>query len=81
MNIPTRERRSLWLRVVLLLATTAFAATAHAQGLKVILLGTGYADPRMDRFGLSILVEAGNEKLLFGCLLRRVVSSQSTVNS
>ena len=31
------------------------------------LLGTGSPDLRMDRFGPSILVEAGNQKLLFDC--------------
>jgi ribonuclease Z len=39
----------------------------HAQKLKVTLLGTGNPEPRMDRFGPSILVEAGHEKLLFDC--------------
>ena len=38
---------------------------AHAQGLKVTLLGTGDPTPRIDRFGPSTLVEAGTEKLLF----------------
>jgi ribonuclease Z len=28
-------------------------------------LGTGLPQPRMDRLGPSILVEAGNEKVLF----------------
>jgi ribonuclease Z len=68
MNITTREHRNFWLKFVLLLAaTTAFAVTAPAQDIKVTLLGTGYPRPRMDRFGPSILVEAGNEKLLFDC--------------
>lgn len=44
-----------------------FAACVDAQGLKVTLLGTGSPNPRIDRFGPSILVEAGNEKLLFDC--------------
>jgi len=35
---------------------------------KVTLLGTGFLpSPRMDRFGPSILVEAGGEKLVFDC--------------
>lgn len=38
---------------------------ASAQSLKVTLLGTGDPDPLMERFGPSILVEAGNEKLIF----------------
>src|SRR5258708_8224852 len=45
----------------------ALAACAPAQGFKVTLLGTGTPLPRMDRFGPSILVEAGKEKLLFDC--------------
>ncbi|MGZ4842453.1 MAG: MBL fold metallo-hydrolase [Candidatus Angelobacter sp.] len=45
----------------------AMAACASAQGIKVTLLGTGSPLPRMDRFGPSILVEAGTEKLLFDC--------------
>lgn len=31
------------------------------------LLGTGSPEPRMDRFGPSILIEAGKQKLLFDC--------------
>jgi ribonuclease Z len=38
-----------------------------AQALKVTLLGTGNPRPRIDRFGPSILVEAGKETLLFDC--------------
>ena len=41
------------------------AHSAHAQSLKVTLLGTGDPTPRIDRFGPSTLVEAGTEKLLF----------------
>lgn len=41
---------------------------------KVTLLGTGYPEPRIDRFGASTLVQAGNTYLLFdagrGCLIR-----------
>jgi ribonuclease Z len=43
------------------------ALQAPAQTLKVTLLGTGSPQPRMDRFGPSILVEAGEKKLLFDC--------------
>ena len=39
----------------------------QAQTIKVTLLGTGSPHPRMTRFGPSILVEAGEEKLLFDC--------------
>jgi ribonuclease Z len=42
--------------------------------IKVTLLGTGTPQPLMDRFGPSILVQAGSENLLFdagrGCLQR-----------
>jgi hypothetical protein len=53
--------------VLLMLAVAAFSLPVLGQNLKVTLLGTGYPDPRMDRFGPSILVEAGKEKLLFDC--------------
>ena len=44
-----------------LLASTS----VPAQNIRVTLLGTGSPMPRMDRFGPGILVEAGEEKLLF----------------
>ncbi len=40
---------------------------AYGQDLRVSLLGTGFVQPAMDRFGPSTLVEAGGEKLLFDC--------------
>jgi len=43
------------------------ASLASGQSIKVTLLGTGYPRPVMSRFGPSILVEAGSEKLLFDC--------------
>ena len=44
----------------IVLALTAFApANAAGQEIKVTLLGTGCPPPVMDRFGPSILVEAG----------------------
>src|SRR2546423_1355020 len=46
----------------------------NARIIKVTLLGTGTPQPLMERFGPSILVQAGNENLLFdagrGCLQR-----------
>ena len=45
----------------------ALAATSYAQDFKVTLLGTGNPRPVISRFGPSILVEAGKEKLLFDC--------------
>src|SRR5579863_1936023 len=50
-----------------LIVVVVFAATSRAQHLKVTLLGTGNPRPVMSRFGPSILVEAGKEKLLFDC--------------
>jgi len=64
-----RSRRGLWLRSVPLLTAfiVSLAGPAHSQNLKVTLLGTGYPRPVMERFGPSILIEAGKEKLLFDC--------------
>jgi ribonuclease Z len=57
-----------WTKVASSLAfAVALAATASAQDFKVTLLGTGNPRPVMSRFGPSILVEAGKEKLLFDC--------------
>ena len=53
--------------LLLLISSAALALAAPAQNLKVTLLGTGSPQPRMDRFGPSILVEAGEKKLLFDC--------------
>ena len=48
------------------MALVACAATvAHGQDIRVTLLGTGSPAPVMNRFGPSILVEAGGQKLLF----------------
>jgi ribonuclease Z len=51
----------------LLLVFAVLCATVHAQDIKVTLLGTGAPRPVMSRFGPSILVEAGKEKLIFDC--------------
>ena len=60
--------KGLWLRAIsVLIAAIAFAAPVSSQNLKVTLLGTGAPPPVMERFGPSILVEAGKEKLLFDC--------------
>jgi ribonuclease Z len=43
-------------------------ASSDGSTLKVIILGSGGGPPvNLQRFGISILVEAGNEKLLFDC--------------
>ena len=65
MKIPMHRQR--WASVLLLLASTVLAGSGFAQDFKVTLLGTGSPRPGMDRFGPSILVEAGKEKLLFDC--------------
>ena len=64
-----RSRRGLWLRSVPLLTAfiVSLAGPAYSQNLKVTLLGTGYPRPVMERFGPTILIEAGKEKLLFDC--------------
>jgi ribonuclease Z len=50
----------------IVLALTALGpATAAGQEIKVTLLGTGCPPPVMDRFGPSILVEAGGGKFVF----------------
>lgn len=66
MNVAASPR-SWWRSLLLVLASVAFAGSTSAQVLNVTLLGTGSPQPRMDRFGPSILVEAGNQKLLFDC--------------
>ena len=38
---------------------------SSAQNLRVVLLGTGNPQPRIERFSAGILVEAGDEKMLF----------------
>ncbi|MGA7380124.1 MAG: MBL fold metallo-hydrolase [Terriglobales bacterium] len=45
----------------------ALVGTLSGQDFKVTLLGTGNPRPVMSRFGPSILVEAGKEKLVFDC--------------
>ncbi|KAA9036407.1 MBL fold metallo-hydrolase [Ginsengibacter hankyongi] len=55
--------------------------------MKVTLLGTGTPQPIMERFGASILVQAGSETLLFdagrGCLqrLRQINISYDKINA
>jgi ribonuclease Z len=55
------------LLAVTLLSTLTLAQNAPKHSLKVTLLGTGTPRPVMQRFGPSILVEAGGQKLLFDC--------------
>jgi ribonuclease Z len=68
MNSAPRHHSHFWLKLLVLLgALIVFGDTGQAQNFKVTLLGTGYPQPRMDRFGPSTLVEAGSEKFLFDC--------------
>jgi ribonuclease Z len=53
--------------ITLLVSGFAFASAAPGQNFKVTLLGTGSPEPRMDRFGPGVLVEAGKKILLFDC--------------
>ena len=63
-----RYRWFLWPKPTLTVVfVTAFVFIAFAQDFKVTLLGTGNPRPVMSRFGPSILVEAGKEKLVFDC--------------
>lgn len=61
--------------------------TKDSLVIKVTLLGTGTPQPIMERFGSSILVQAGNEILLFdagrGCLqrLRQINISYDKINA
>ena len=66
MNISA-SKNPWWTAMLLLLASAGLVGSARGQDLKVTLLGTGSPQPKMDRFGASILVEAGKEKLLFDC--------------
>jgi ribonuclease Z len=54
-------------RLLPLISLIALVATSPAQDLKVTFLGTGYPRPVIERFGPSLLVEAGKQKLLFDC--------------
>lgn len=50
---------------IVLLVITFAPATVQGQEIKVALLGTGCPPAVMNRFGPSILVEAGGQKFLF----------------
>jgi len=56
-----------WLRLALALGCLSSGRPLPAQDsvFRVTLLGTGTPRPSMERFGPSILVEAGTQKLLF----------------
>src|SRR6266571_3847184 len=65
MNQVLAQMRIAILPTVILAA--CLSAGSYGQALKVTLLGTGNPRPRVDRFGPSILVEAGKQVLLFDC--------------
>ncbi|MEP7067027.1 MAG: MBL fold metallo-hydrolase [Gemmatimonadota bacterium] len=72
MHLSFVHHRNTLAAVCLLLAFAGAAPHTHAQApaipaneIRVTLLGTGTPRPFMDRFGPSILVEAGKEKLIF----------------
>src|SRR5512143_317822 len=50
---------------VTLSAASPYLAHAQTPGIQVTLLGTGSPRPSLERFGPSILVEAGTQKFLF----------------
>lgn len=53
---------------ILLLFGVVVVSFANAQSpIKITLLGTGAPVPSIERFGPSILVEAGGQRLLFDC--------------
>jgi ribonuclease Z len=53
---------------ILLLFLFVVVLSIHAQSpFKITLLGTGAPDPSIERFGPSILIEAGGQKLLIDC--------------
>ena len=57
------RRNAVWLFVV----ACSLASAAVARNFTVTLLGTGNPRPTPKRFGPSILVQAGGQKLLFDC--------------
>ncbi len=57
--------RRMFCGAVALALAGAVSASASDQSMRVTLLGTGCPPAVMHRFGPSILVEAGDKKLLF----------------
>ena len=57
---------AIFYRLILIVVCVIFLDLGvRAQTIKVTLLGTGAPAPVMDRFGPSILIEAGDQKLIF----------------
>ena len=67
MHLLRWSRRALLMWTSYLLIVVASCSHSFAQSIKVTLLGTGNPRPSMSRFGPSILVEAGKQKLIFDC--------------
>jgi ribonuclease Z len=53
--------------LLLVLLHLTFSTVGFSQALTVTLLGTGNPRPAIERFGPSILVQAGGQNLLFDC--------------
>jgi len=70
------SRKVIW---IAMLVVACASGAARCQEVRVTLLGTGTPAPVMNRFGPSILVEAGGQKFLFDAgrgSLQRLVQSQ-----
>ncbi len=67
MNTASRVSRLLGILALVLTAQLLPAQSASGPAIRITLLGTGNPRPVVERFGPSILVEAGNQKLLFDC--------------
>ena len=65
-KIDTMKRKN-FKGIFLLFLIALFSYGNDQFPIKVTLLGTGAPVPSMERFGPSILVEAGGKKLLFDC--------------
>ncbi|MGV3527507.1 MAG: MBL fold metallo-hydrolase [Flavisolibacter sp.] len=59
--------RHLYISTLLSILFSCLVNAVNSQNIKVTLLGTGAPIPSIERFGPSILVEAGGQKLLFDC--------------
>jgi ribonuclease Z len=60
--------KSKKVKAIFLIFFIVVASCTNAQSpIKITLLGTGAPVPSIERFGPSILVEAGGQKLLFDC--------------
>ena len=74
--VRSAVRSAMWLAMLVLMGASG---GARCQEIRVTLLGTGTPAPVMNRFGPSILVEAGGQKFLFDAgrgALQRLVQSK-----